>query len=169
MANSNDELADLCLDHAWRDEIDDDTRWLLEQAGARINRLGRRCLRLSHRLGRTGSTKGGVVGQPLIERDGFCLLVRSGVSVHEIARRMDCTRDAVRKAARQLGRLTPAPENVGELLVAPSDEEEQLSQSTLALAPSVAVLATQVKQRSFEAIRRGERSPYARPRCQRRH
>ena len=50
MANSNDELADLCLDHAWRDEIDDDTRWLLEQAGARINRLGRRCLRLSHRL-----------------------------------------------------------------------------------------------------------------------
>jgi hypothetical protein len=50
MANSNDELADLCLDHAWRDEIDDDTRWLLEQAGARINRLGRRCLRLSHKL-----------------------------------------------------------------------------------------------------------------------
>jgi hypothetical protein len=58
---------------------------------------------------------------------------------------MECTRDAVRKAARQLGRLTPAPENVGELLVAPSDEEEQLSQSTLALAPSVAVLAKQVK------------------------
>ena len=109
------------------------------------------------------------MAQPLIERDGFCLLVRSGVSVHEIARRMDCTRDAVRKAARQLGRLTPAPENVGELLVAPSDEEEQLSQSTLALAPSVAVLAKQVKQRSFDAIRRGERSPYARPRCQRRH
>ena len=50
MATSNNELADLCLDHAWRDEIDDDTRWLLEQAGARINRLGRRCLRLSHRL-----------------------------------------------------------------------------------------------------------------------
>ena len=50
MANSNDELADLCLDHAWRDEIDDDTRWLLERAGERINRLGRRCLWLSHRL-----------------------------------------------------------------------------------------------------------------------
>jgi hypothetical protein len=50
MANSNDELADLCLDHAWRDEIDDDTRWLLERAGERINRLGRRCLRLSHKL-----------------------------------------------------------------------------------------------------------------------
>ena len=50
MANSNDELADLCLDHAWRDEIDDDTRWLLENAARRINRLGRRCLRLSHKL-----------------------------------------------------------------------------------------------------------------------
>jgi len=50
MPNSNDELAELCLDHAWRDEIDDDSRWLLEHAAARINRLGRRCLRLSHRL-----------------------------------------------------------------------------------------------------------------------
>ena len=50
MPNSNDELADLCLDHAWRDEIDDDTRWLLQHAAQRINRLGRRCLRLSHRL-----------------------------------------------------------------------------------------------------------------------
>ena len=109
------------------------------------------------------------MAQPLIERDGFCLLVRSGVSVHEIARRMECSRDAVRKAARQLGRLTPAPDKVGELLVAPSDEEDQLSQSTLALAPSVAVLAKEIKQKSFDAIRRGERSPYARPRCQRQH
>jgi len=50
MANSNDELANLCLDHAWRDEIDDDTRWLLEQAARRINRLGRRCLKLSRKL-----------------------------------------------------------------------------------------------------------------------
>jgi hypothetical protein len=80
---------------------------------------------------------------------------------------MDCTRDAVRKAARQLGRLTPAPENVGLLVVAPSDDEEQLSQATLALAPSVAVLAKEVKQKSFAAYARGERSPYARPRCQR--
>ena len=50
MPNSNDELAQLCIDHAWRDEIDDDTRWLLEQAARRINRLGRRCLRLSKKL-----------------------------------------------------------------------------------------------------------------------
>jgi len=50
VANSNDELADLCMQHAWHDEIDDDTRWLLENAARRINRLGRRCLRLSHKL-----------------------------------------------------------------------------------------------------------------------
>jgi len=107
--------------------------------------------------------------RPLIERDGFCLLVRDGISVHEIARRFECSCSAVRAAARKLGRITPVAENVGELLVAPSDEEEQLSQSTLALAPSVAALAKQVKQRSFAAYARGERSPYARPRCQRRH
>ena len=109
------------------------------------------------------------MAEQLIERDGFCLLVRDGISVHEIARRFECSCSAVRKAARQLGRLTPAPENVGLLVVAPSDEEEQLSQSTLALAPSVAALAKQVKQRSFAAYARGERSPYARTRCQRRH
>lgn len=50
MPNSNDELAELCMDFAWRDEIDDDTRWILEQAGSRINRLGERCIKLSHRL-----------------------------------------------------------------------------------------------------------------------
>ena len=50
MANSNDELAELCMDFACRDEIDDDTRWILEQAGSRINRLGERCMKLSHRL-----------------------------------------------------------------------------------------------------------------------
>jgi hypothetical protein len=107
--------------------------------------------------------------RPLIERDGFCLLVRDGISVHEIARRFECSCGAVRAAARKLGRITPAPENVGLLVVAPSDDEEQLSQATLALAPSVAVLAKQVKERSFDAIGRGERSPYARPKCQRRH
>ena len=57
MPNSNDELADLCLDHAWRDEIDDDSRWLLEQAAKRINRLGRRCLRLSHKLEKLEATR----------------------------------------------------------------------------------------------------------------
>ena len=50
MSNTNDELAQLCIDHAWRDEIDDDSRWLLEQAANRIDRLGRRCLRLSRKL-----------------------------------------------------------------------------------------------------------------------
>lgn len=99
---------------------------------------------------------------PLIERDGFVELVRAGVSVHEIARRMGCGRQTVRKAARQLGRMTPEPGAVGLLVAAPSPEEERLSQSTLALAPSVAVLAGQVKKRVFAAYRRGEPNPYRR-------
>ena len=74
MANSNDELADLCLDHAWRDEIDDDTRWLLEQAGARINRLGRRCLRLSHRLEELEARKEESWHNHLLSVTGFVFL-----------------------------------------------------------------------------------------------
>jgi hypothetical protein len=50
VANSNDEIAELCLNHSELPEIDDDTRWLLENAAQRINRLGRRCLRLSHQM-----------------------------------------------------------------------------------------------------------------------
>jgi ribosomal 50S subunit-associated protein YjgA (DUF615 family) len=50
MAVTNDELAKLCLDHAWRDEIDDDSRWLLEMAAKRIERTSRRCLRLAQKL-----------------------------------------------------------------------------------------------------------------------
>ena len=74
MANTNDELADLCLDHAWRDEIDDDTRWLLEQAGARINRLGRRCLRLSHRLEELEARRGQSWVSHLLSVMGFVFL-----------------------------------------------------------------------------------------------
>jgi len=47
---SNDEVCDLCLQQAWRDDINDRTRWVLELAAKRINRLNRRCLRLSHQL-----------------------------------------------------------------------------------------------------------------------
>ena len=47
---SNDEVAELCLRQAWRDDIDDRSRWVLELAAKRIVRLNRRCLRLSHRL-----------------------------------------------------------------------------------------------------------------------
>ena len=47
---SNDEVCELCLQQAWRDDINDRTRWVLELAAKRINRLNRRCLRLSHQL-----------------------------------------------------------------------------------------------------------------------
>ena len=50
MPRSNDEIANLCLHHAWNDEIDDHSRWLLELAAKRINRLGKRCVRLGHML-----------------------------------------------------------------------------------------------------------------------
>lgn len=47
---SNDEVIEMLMERAWNDAIDDRTRWLLEVAAKRIDRLGRRCLRLSHRL-----------------------------------------------------------------------------------------------------------------------
>ena len=59
--------------------------------------------------------------------------------------------------------MTPrAPAEVGLLVVAPSDEEEIISQSTLALAPSVAVLANEVRRKAIAAYTSGKRSPYAR-------
>jgi hypothetical protein len=83
MANSNDELADLCLDHAWRDEIDDDTRWLLEKPAT--YQPSRPSLSAAEsQIGGTRGTEGGIMDRPLIERDGFCLLVRE---------RCFCTRD----------------------------------------------------------------------------
>ena len=76
---------------------------------------------------------------------------------------MGCSRHAVREAARKLNALTPrAPQEVGLLVVAPSDEEEIISQSTLALAPSVAVLANEVRRKAIAAYKAGERSPYSR-------
>ena len=76
---------------------------------------------------------------------------------------MGCSRSAVRKAARKLGEMTPqAPAEVGMLVVAPSPEEEIVSQSTLALAPSVAVLANEVRRKAIAAYTAGERSPYSR-------
>ena len=47
---TNDELCELLLAHAWQEDVDDRTRFLLEVAAKRINRLGRRCLRLSRQL-----------------------------------------------------------------------------------------------------------------------
>jgi transposase-like protein len=102
---------------------------------------------------------------PLVARSGFLELLRSGISVREVARRMGCSRTAVQIAARQLNALTPRdPQQVGLLLEAPSDEEEIISQSTLALAPSVAVLADAVRKNAIAAYRDGRRSPYSRQR-----
>ena len=50
MRQSNDELANLCLQRAWDEDTDDRSRWLLEQAAKRINRLGRRGIRLASKL-----------------------------------------------------------------------------------------------------------------------
>jgi len=47
---SNDELADLCLQRAWDDDVDERSRWLLEHAARRIDRLGRRGMRLAKKL-----------------------------------------------------------------------------------------------------------------------
>ena len=47
---SNDELANLCLQRAWDDDVDDRSRFLLEHAAKRINRLGRRGMRLARKL-----------------------------------------------------------------------------------------------------------------------
>lgn len=47
---SNDELANLCLQRAWEEDVDDRSRWLLEHAAKRINRLGRRGMRLAQKL-----------------------------------------------------------------------------------------------------------------------
>lgn len=100
---------------------------------------------------------------PMLQRPYVVELIRSGLSTTEIARRMDCCPKSIRNAKRQLGLLTPAePAEVGVLAVAPNDAEERLSQSTLALAPSVAVLAAEVRKNAIAAYMRGERSPYAR-------
>jgi len=100
---------------------------------------------------------------PFIQRPGFLELVRSGMSVHEVARRMGCSRATVRNAARKLEAMTPRePAQVGLLLEAPTPEEEVISRSTLALAPSVAVLAQEVRRKAIAAYTAGKRSPYSR-------
>jgi hypothetical protein len=47
---SNDELANLCLQRAWDEDVDDRSRFLLEHAAKRINQLGRRGMRLARKL-----------------------------------------------------------------------------------------------------------------------
>jgi hypothetical protein len=47
-----DTLTNLLLKRAWDDNIDDNDRLLLEQAAVTIDRLARRCLRVSQELER---------------------------------------------------------------------------------------------------------------------
>jgi len=47
-----DTLTNLLLKRAWDDNIDDKDRLLLEQAAVTIDRLARRCLRVSQELER---------------------------------------------------------------------------------------------------------------------
>ena len=112
---------------------------------------------------RTGSMEGNKMPTPMLERPHVVELIRSGLSTTEIARRMECCPKTIRNAKRKLGLLTPsAPAEIGLLAVAPNPAEERLSQSTLALAPSVAVLAAEVRKNAIAAYMRGEPSPYAR-------
>jgi len=63
MPRANRDIAEMCIEHAWRDDTDDRSRWLLELAAKRIRRLGRRCISLSHQL----ETAEGDVGELLFE------------------------------------------------------------------------------------------------------
>lgn len=63
MPRANRDIAEMCIEHAWRDDTDDRSRWLLELAAKRIRRLGRRCVSLSHQL----ETAEGDVGELLYE------------------------------------------------------------------------------------------------------
>ena len=47
---SADELARSCIAHAWRDDIDDRSRWLLERASRELGRLARNNVRLAKSL-----------------------------------------------------------------------------------------------------------------------
>lgn len=71
---------------------------------------------------------------------------------------MDCSTAAIRDALRQIGGYTPPPmADPGLFAEPPSQEEEILSQNSLALAPSVAEIAERVKQETLQAYRTGER------------
>jgi len=45
-------VADMCAMQAWMDDIDDDSRLLLEQAADTIRHLMRRCMKLAQNLER---------------------------------------------------------------------------------------------------------------------
>jgi hypothetical protein len=79
---------------------------------------------------------------------GFVEMWRSGMGSQEMARRLGYSVSTIRRGARYLRilhQMARPTKNGGVLGEAPSDDEERLSQATLALAPSVAARAAEVK------------------------
>lgn len=93
-------------------------------------------------------------------------LLSSGESFNSIAKRYGCCSLTVRKAARAL-RLKSRYSEIhqageGILAVAPTPQEEEMSQNSLRLAPSVAELAFVVRENALRSYQLEVRSPYAR-------
>lgn len=99
----------------------------------------------------------------LVENEEFLKLVEEGASTREITRLLRCDRSRVRDARRYLNAepVSPAASN-GILAEAPNVEEEWMSSQFLTLAPSVAIIAEEVRRNSLAAYAREEQSPYAR-------
>lgn len=96
----------------------------------------------------------------IAETPGFVEMWRAGITRREIAERLGCHLWAVKKAARKLRLLHPNANEIGLLAVAPNNDEERLSQATLALAPSVAVRAYEVKRRALHAYSQDQPTPF---------
>lgn len=99
----------------------------------------------------------------LVENEEFLKLVEAGVSTREITRILRCDRTRVREARRYLNAEPTMPSaSNGILAEAPNAEEEWISSQHLTLAPSVAIIAAEVRRNALSAYARDEQSPYAR-------
>lgn len=92
----------------------------------------------------------------------FVALWKSGVRVRDIARHFGCSTYTAKNAGRQLRILHPNANHLSDLAVAPSSSEEQISQESLNLAPSVATRAQQIKLECYQAMCEGRPSPFKR-------
>jgi len=98
----------------------------------------------------------------LAKRRTFIDLWNSGARISDIAKRYGCSHETVKLAGKQLGKRHPNANELGYLAMAPSSEEEQISQDFLELAPSVARRAERIKMLCQRAMERGEPSPFRR-------
>ena len=96
----------------------------------------------------------------LLARTDFTDIWNSGDSLAVVAQRLGCNRKAVQKAARALGLTHPKILEQQAMDAAPSEAEEILSRESLALAPSVAAIAEEVKQEMLDAMREGRQSRF---------